>query len=145
MFSMNHHLDQLREFQEALYTKTRAVIGEEFALRHKPNQEFVEGYRGTGVPEQTALLRSQLVFEESRELIEALLAKDKEQVLKELCDVLYVTLAIAVLYDLNVGAALNRVHANNMKKMEKGEINGSGKLLKPQGHPKVNLSDLVDG
>lgn len=148
MMKVNRLTDCLTEFQQALYEKTVPVKGEQFAHRHKPKQEFVPGYpnryteTGITILTETALLRSKLILEETRELVGALLSEDKEQVTKELCDLLYVAIAVAVLYDLPLEPAFNRVHANNMAKIKNGTIAEDGKLEKTADHPKVVLKDL---
>jgi len=42
---------------------------------------------------------------------------NKERLLKELCDVLYVTYGFAATFGLNINEAFNRVHASNMSKL----------------------------
>ena len=72
---------------------------------------------------------------------------DSEHVLKEVCDLLYVTIGFAsryVEFD-NLPEAFKRVHENNMLKISNGTLNGNGKLIKTEDHPKVDLSDLVKG
>lgn len=120
----------LVEFHKAVFNKTGDY-------RTDLNQELVIG-------SPTAVLRAELIREECNELIDALLLEDKEQVLKELCDVLYVTFGLAVVYDLSIKEAFERVHENNMLKVHTGFINENGKLCKAKDHPKVILKDLVD-
>ena len=93
-------------------------------------------------------LRKRLIKEESEELLEALENEDQEQVLKELCDLLYVTIGLADTYGWNVDVAFNRVHTSNMSKLD-GEGNvlrdEGNKILKSENYEAPILSDLVYG
>ena len=68
-------------------------------------------------------LRKRLVKEEANELLEALDEGDQEQVLKELCDLLYVTVGLADTYGWNLNVAFNRVHMSNMSKLDGDGLN----------------------
>jgi|TARA_R110000796_G_scaffold112756_1_gene224401 predicted HAD superfamily Cof-like phosphohydrolase len=93
-------------------------------------------------------LRKRLVKEEANELLEALDEGDQEQVLKELCDLLYVTVGLADTYGWNLNVAFNRVHMSNMSKLD-GDGNvvrdEGGKILKSENYQAPDLSDLVYG
>lgn len=129
MVSVNKQLEQLRNFHQAVVNKTG-----NWRLQR---QEFKPG-------NETARLRADLVMEEAEELAVALQSEDKAQMLKEVCDVLYVTFAIAALYDLPVEAAFDEVHANNMLKIATGTTGKNGKFCKAPNHPKVDLNWLLD-
>lgn len=66
----------------------------------------------------------------------------KENVTKELGDLLYTLIQFAVVFDLPIVEAMNRICKNNIQKWETGTINEAGKLVKHLDHPKVNLKDL---
>lgn len=128
-------VDALYEFQRAV-TEKIAAVAPEHALKHHPNQVFIPG-------NSTAALRANLVQEEARELANALMLEDKAQVAKEMADLLYVTYAVAVIYDIPVYPVFHRVHSNNMLKVATGTVREDGKLKKAEDHPKVILTDLV--
>jgi predicted HAD superfamily Cof-like phosphohydrolase len=71
---------------------------------------------------------------------------DRASLLKELADVLYVTAQIAGFFNLPLELAFNRVHENNMSKVDEfGNVRRgpNGKVLKPHNYKPVDLSDLV--
>lgn len=91
-------------------------------------------------------LRVNLIVEETRELCEAVWnTEPDENILKEICDVLYVLGGLVYEFGWKdkVDAAFNRVHENNMLKMTTCSFREDGKLIKSKDHPKVDLSDLV--
>jgi|TARA_R110000824_G_scaffold53918_3_gene148875 hypothetical protein len=67
------------------------------------------------------------------------------QLLKEMCDLLYVIIGMSVRYkELSfLPEAFNMVHANNMLKLNEGTISKSGKLQKPPNYSPVDLTELV--
>ena len=88
-------------------------------------------------------LRFSLIEEEFKEFEEAV---DKENVLKELTDLLYVVYGYAATYGLDIDTAFSRVHKSNMSKLDD---NGNpvrredGKILKGPNYKEPDLSDLV--
>lgn len=88
--------------------------------------------------------RLDLVEEEFEEVR---LSDTKENLLKELADLVYVTYGLAVTFGLDLDEALVRVHQNNMGRMYQpdGTIKrrDDGKILKNKDYPKVDLGDLV--
>lgn len=92
----------------------------------------------------SAELSAKLNAEEFGELAEELGPNGTaENVLKELCDCLYVLVRIAVIYGWPLEEAFARVHENNMLKLETCTLRHDGKLIKAANHPKVYLKDLV--
>lgn len=89
-----------------------------------------------------AQLQSRLIEEEAVEVLDALALQTEEQLLKELCDLLYVTFDTAWKYDLPIWQAFQEVHKNNLLKTEYPR-NEYGKIIKPANHPKVNLRNLI--
>ena len=70
----------------------------------------------------------------------------KEELLKELCDLVYVCVGTAEVLGMNFDVAFNRVHSNNMSKAGpdgKPEYREDGKLMKPDGYEPVELGDLI--
>lgn len=126
---MNKQLKQLRSFHQAVVNKTG-----NWRLN---KQEYKPG-------DSTAALRADLVREEADELYEALSCENKAAMLKELCDLLYVSFAIADIYDLPLEAAFDEVHANNMLKLATGTTGLNGKFCKSPNHPKVDLNWLLE-
>jgi len=97
-------------------------------------------------------LRVALLKEEAAEVIEAIIDysyfkhKNREHLLKELCDLQYVLSGIILAFKLAdvFEEAFSRVHKSNMEKVEAGvQRMASGKILKPMGWQKPDLSDLV--
>ncbi len=132
---MMDYIAKLEEFHKEIFKKTgywQADIGQEFI----PNN-------------QTAQLRAHLHDEEICEVEDILYGRDddcsKAHLLKELCDSLYVLFGTAAIYGLPIEEAFARVHDNNLKKLETGKLNDMKKFVKHPDHPKVDLSDLIDG
>lgn len=103
-------------------------------------------------------LREDLLKEEYREVMEAIdnvhaelvvdgvaSPENKEALLKELVDLLYVTLGMADTFGLDIETAFNRVHASNMSKLVDGKpvLREDGKVLKGPNYQPPNLGDLV--
>jgi len=103
-------------------------------------------------------LRTKLIYEEVDEFMEEiyeidffeahLLRKeiDKEKVLKELCDILYVVYGFASTFGLDIDTAFNRVHASNMSKLgDDGNpvYRDDGKVMKGPHYKPADLRDLV--
>lgn len=126
----------LREFHRKLEEKAEAA-GVGVQVRHqKLGQDYVPGSPG-------AALRAELIREEASELIEALAEKPAHYCLKEVCDLIYVTVAVAVLYGWELENAFEIVHKNNMEKLEKGTFRADGKLVKPPGWNNANVKGCV--
>ena len=70
----------------------------------------------------------------------------KENCLKELCDLKYVTDGAAVAFDMDMDRAFIRVHDSNMSKLDdNGQpiFREDGKVLKGPNYKEPNLGDLV--
>ena len=97
--------------------------------------------------------RMKLITEEYVELVEASRAaliddtpENRAHVLKEIIDLLYVTLGMGVVfYKRDVCRdAFEIVHTNNLDKLRDGIIKDEdGKVLKPEGWKPVDLRELV--
>ena len=119
-------LDMVREFSE--------VMG----LPLDQPSQFDKGY-------DTDLegLRYSLVLEEFNEFTDA---HSKENLLKELADLVYVVYGYAATYGLNLDEAFRRVHESNMSKLDdNGEPvrRADGKVLKGPNYKEADLGDLV--
>jgi len=91
-------------------------------------------------------LRRVLIKEEYAELIEAINNGDDDEVLKELCDLVYVCVGFAVTYGWSFDTAFNRVHQSNMSKLDADgnpAYREDGKVVKPSGYEPPKLLDLV--
>ena len=63
-------------------------------------------------------LRKKLIKEEFEEVMQAMhYKKNKEDILKELCDLVYVCVGFADTFGWNFDVAFNRVHKSNMSKL----------------------------
>ena len=91
-------------------------------------------------------LRRVLIQEEYAELIDAINNGDDDEVLKELCDLVYVCVGFAVTYGWSFDTAFNRVHQSNMSKLDPDgnpAYREDGKVVKPSGYKPPKLLDLV--
>ena len=166
---MQAELGMLKEFQNTLTSRLTEAKFHDKATLHKTGNQLSKLMRSggnspefSGTDEYDEYLSQtdfamDLIKEESEELAESLdsvavhqtdeYVVDSEHILKEVCDLLYVTIGFAsryVEFD-NLPEAFKRVHENNMLKISNGTLNGNGKLIKTEDHPKVDLSDLVKG
>lgn len=105
-------------------------------------------------------LRMRLIYEELSELEDEVFEltdsttpwKTKnnispEKVLKELCDLLYVTYGFASTFGLKIDSAFNRVHASNMSKLDdNGQpiYREDGKVVKGPNYTPPVLRDLFE-
>ena len=91
-------------------------------------------------------LRRTLIQEEYKELMYAISNEEDDEVLKELCDLVYVCVGFAVTYGWSFDTAFNRVHNSNMSKLdEEGNplYREDGKVVKSNCYEPPKLSDLV--
>jgi len=94
-------------------------------------------------------LRYNLMDEENREYKEATDDNDIIEVLDALADQLYILCGTILKHGLQdmIIPAFNLVHENNMKKLGpdgKPILNATGKIIKPEGFEKVELSTLFN-
>ncbi len=102
-------------------------------------------------------MKVKLIEEEFRELGDALsnelfadekatLEQLRENVLKEMCDLVYVILGYAHYRGWDFDTAFNRVHTSNMSKIPVDGVikrRDDGKVLKPDTYKPANLGGLV--
>lgn len=101
--------------------------------------------------EEWVALRSELIEEEFKEVMEAIdMFKSRQSpetvanLLKELCDLVYVTMGMATKYDFPIEEAYTAVCDNNLTKLEEPiRRREDGKILKPDSYRKVDLLPLV--
>jgi hypothetical protein len=161
---MKTELAMLKEFQDALTLQLTKSDFHDISILHKTGNLLsdltAEGETNyLDYLDQTEFCMD-LISEEFDELADSLdsvvlhdngekdkYIPDSGHMLKEVCDLLYVTLGFASRYVEfeKLPEAFKRVHENNMLKISNGTINSMGKLVKQKDHPKVDLSDLVVG
>ena len=91
-------------------------------------------------------LRRTLIQEEFRELMYAISNEEDDEVLKELCDLVYVCVGFAVTYGWSFDTAFNRVHLSNMSKLDRDGnpvYREDGKVVKSDCYEPPKLSNLV--
>ena len=134
----------------------REFIEEVEASRRPPLTvpQMVEIFAETMRQEKNPGMSWQLVTEEFSELqreVEPepgwLAIRNKENLLKEMADLVYVLYGLARSLDLPLDEAVRRVHKNNIDRCvwpDGGvKYRADGKVLKNPGAPKIDLSDLV--
>lgn len=90
--------------------------------------------------------RHELIEEEFDEVTEAMFGGANSEILKELCDLLYVVYGAAATFGWDIDTAFNRVHQSNMSKLGndgKPIYREDGKVVKGPNYKKPNLEDLV--
>ena len=91
-------------------------------------------------------LRRRLIQEEFDEVMDAIKSKSDDEVLKELCDLVYVCVGFAGTYGWAFDTAFNRVQTSNMSKLDKDGnaiFRADGKVIKSDCYKPPNLKDLV--
>ena len=90
--------------------------------------------------------RRKLIEEEYEEVMNAIDTKKPDDVLKELCDLVYVCIGFATTYGWAFDTAFNRVHKSNMSKLDKEGnpiYREDGKVIKSDCYQPPKLKDLV--
>ena len=90
--------------------------------------------------------RRKLIEEEYEEVINAIDTNKPDDVLKELCDLVYVCIGFATTYGWAFDTAFNRVHLSNMSKLDKEGnpiYREDGKVSKSDCYQPPKLKDLV--
>ena len=75
-----------------------------------------------------------------------MILSNRDKILKETADLLYVIFGLCVTYNLPIGEAFNRVHRSNMSKLGtdgKPVRRDDGKILKGPNYKEPDLKDLV--
>ncbi len=92
------------------------------------------------------LLRKKLINEEVEELFDAIKERNKQEILKELVDVVVVCVGMADTYGWDFDTAFKRVHESNMSKLDddgRPLRREDGKVIKSKNYKPPYLSDLV--
>lgn len=115
----------------------------EFHTKFK--QEFAT--EPTLLPLEECDLRHTLGSEELQEYYDACIDEDKIEILDALVDQLYILLGTVIKHGFQdmIIPAFDLVHANNMNKLDENGnpiLRSDGKILKPEGFQKVELSTL---
>jgi predicted HAD superfamily Cof-like phosphohydrolase len=98
----------------------------------------LEEFHRVFVPKELGLqkireVRARLLEEEHRELQEALDCNNREQIAKELADLVYVCYGTALVYNIDLDIACHIVHESNMSKLDddgRPILREDGKVLK---------------
>ena len=98
--------------------------------------------------DDTIHLRRRLILEEAKEAMEALFVMDEsnmDEVAKELCDVIVVTIGTAVACGIDLRPIWDATHDSNMAKFPDGKVikDEGGKILKPEGWTKPDIKALI--
>jgi NTP pyrophosphatase (non-canonical NTP hydrolase) len=122
----------------AVMAKTPLDMVREFSSRM--GQPLDEKWGLHGVQDT---LRYKLIKEEFKEVGDA---TDKENLLKELADLVYVTYGYAATFGWDLDEAVRRVHQSNMSKLDDDGnpiYRDDGKVLKGPNYKLADLKDLV--
>lgn len=129
--------EQVTEFHKAFGMPVGTVKAEEFdeyrLAQIIPGEETANRLR----------LRLKLIREEYAEVLDA---QSSEEVLKEVCDLVYVLVGLCVETGWDFDTAFKRVHESNMSKMGKEGspvFRDDGKILKGPNYEKARMDDLV--
>lgn len=117
------NFDKVRDFHE----KFKCKIGE------RPN-----------IPLEYVELRKKLIQEEYEELLRGLDNGDLENIIKEMCDLLYVIYGMGVTFGVDLDAAFDAVHRSNMTK-SLTEQRADGKVMKGPDYIPADLKPFLTG
>ena len=93
-------------------------------------------------------LRRNLLAEESQEADEALESGDRATIARELADVVYVAYGSALVYDIDLDAAIAEIHRANMSKLgDDGNpiLRNDGKVLKGPNFSPPDMTAAING
>lgn len=93
-------------------------------------------------------LYQRLVVEENAEVTQAfIVGHDRENELKEICDLIWVLIGYTYLQGYDLSGAFNEVYRSNMSKIDPntGVVikNNQGKVIKPPTYSPANMSDFI--
>ena len=101
----------------------------------------------TGLIEDAERARIRRVLSEERqeELFDAMTKGDVVEISDALADSVYVLLSVATSYGICLAPVLREVCSNNyLKTLSPKRVDEFGKLLKPEGHPKPRIKEILD-
>ena len=113
------------------------------AFRHPIDLDYPKSGKSLDRQRQ---FRRRLIEEEYEEVMNAIDTKKPDDVLKELCDLVYVCVGFATTYGWAFDPAFNRVHKSNMSKLDKEGnpiYREDGKVIKSDCYQPPKLKDLV--
>jgi len=90
-------------------------------------------------------LRSDLIYEELKELWEAQFDQNLVGIADALGDLLYVVLGGFVAYGIDAEPVFDEIHRSNMSKIKGGWKDASGKWRKGEGYTPPDLARVVRG
>lgn len=93
-------------------------------------------------PIAVARLRIDLIQEEAKETVDALLLQSLPDIADGIADLIYVLLGTAESYGLDMSPIFAAVHKANMAK-EGGATREDGKILKPEGWKHPDIEGLI--
>lgn len=88
-------------------------------------------------------LRSALIAEETKELLDAIKKNDLDKIADGIIDVIVVTLGTAAAYGIPVHTVWNEIMVTNMAKANGPKDPETGKRLKPKGWKPPNIKNLL--
>lgn len=96
-------------------------------------------------PEEQIILSRDLVDEEYAEWFAEDFREDTASAVKEAIDLMYVTAQYlnSVIGPNKATRCLEAVHENNMSKVKNAILRDDGKVLKPKGYKKVDLTEII--
>lgn len=87
--------------------------------------------------------RAELIREEAKETVDAILAGDFVEAVDGLCDLLYVTFGAAIEFGINLEPIFDEVHRSNLAKAG-GKVRADGKTLKPEGWAPPRIAEEIE-
>lgn len=132
-----------------------SLLFQAISFRRAYNQPVYTDFADARPTKETSELQMSLIDEEVRELGIALdeamqsdscLSESRQNLLKEMADVVFVVYQLAVLFGVDLDTAMQRVWESNMSKLGpdgKPIYREDGKILKGDNYMPPNLSDLV--
>ena len=129
--------DMVKEFHE----KFGHPVGLEFGndALSQLNSRVEKAFRMGLIHEETFEVEAELLPSDKSKLM------DKAKLTKELSDLLYVTLGMAITFGLPIEEVFKRVHESNMSKLDedgKPIYRKDGKVLKGPNYKEPDLGDL---
>lgn len=132
-----------------------SLLYQAIAFRRAYNQPLYSDFDGDGPSKETSDLQMLLIDEEVKELRLALqevmqggpsLREARQDLLKEMADVVFVVYQLAALFAVDLDTAMLRVFESNMSKLGpdgKPIYREDGKILKGDNYMPPDLRDLV--
>ncbi|MBN8867541.1 MAG: hypothetical protein J0H98_08300 [Solirubrobacterales bacterium] len=125
------------------------VAGRQEAREHHPVQRDVEDFHhaldipvGDAPAIRRPELRAELIREEAKETVDAILAGDLVEAIDGFCDLLCVVYGAAAEFGVNLAPFWGEVHRTNMAK-QGGPVRADGKRLKPEGWTPPDIAGLL--